>query len=441
MEVRVEPIDLLEKVRRRDFTLGVVGLGRVGLPLALAFASRGIRTIGVDVDAARLADIRRGTMPFRELGAEEVLQALKGTDMLRVTDDYADLREADAIFISVGTVLNSEFRPDYSQLHSALNALAVALRPVQILMLRSTLAPGTVMKVVKPYLENTLNLQVGKDVLLASTPERIASGIALKELPTLPEIAGGADEFSSQVAVEVLKCLNPDKTVSMTTSTSSELAKLFTNVYRYVTFALANEFALLAEVHGQDAHEIIRMANLDYPRGGIPLPGPCGGPCLTKDGYFLVEDLIFPDFILTAWKLNEGVPAHMVRRLKQSMAQDSRTLLGSKVCVLGLGFKAESDDTRMSPAVRMIEILKAEGASVTVCDPYYDSPDLNSAVKDSDVVVLATNHAAFLGLDFLKALGHSQPPPILVDCWGAWDEEQVKAAGVQLITFGRGDNP
>jgi len=434
----LKPEDLLEKVKRREFTLGVMGLGRVGLPLALAFASRGIRTIGLDVDENRVDDIRRGTMPFREVGADEVLQGLNGNDIFRVTNSYADLREADAIFVTVGTVLNSESRPDYSQLNAALSGLAAALRPVQIIMLRSTVAPGTLLKVVKPFMERTLNIKVGQDVLLASTPERIASGIALQELPMLPEIAGGADEFSSQVAAEVLKCLNPDKLVSITTSTSAELAKLFTNVYRYVTFALANEFALLAEVHGQDAHEIIRMANANYPRGGIPLPGPCGGPCLTKDGYFLVEDLIFPDFILTAWKLNEGVPAHMVRRLKQSLEQRGIALPEAKVIVLGLGFKAESDDTRMSPAVRTIELLKTEGAAVTVCDPYFETPDITAVIGEADAVVLATNHAAYLGLD-LDAVARLDPPPILVDYWGVWDEERARAAGIPLITFGKGD--
>jgi UDP-N-acetyl-D-mannosaminuronic acid dehydrogenase len=255
----------------------------------------------------------------------------------------------------------------------------------------------------------------------------------------LPEIAGGIDEMSTQVAAEILKCLNPDKVVSTTTSTSAELAKLFTNVYRYVTFALANEFALLAEVHGQDAHEIIRMANANYPRGGIPLPGPCGGPCLTKDGYFLVEDLIFPDFILTAWKLNEGVPAHMVRRLKQSLEKRGGVLSQAKVVVLGLGFKAESDDLRMSPAVRTTELLKAEGATVIVCDPYFETPDLKSVVNDADAIILATNHAAYLGLD-LDEIARLERPPILVDCWGVWDEERANATGLELITFGKGNN-
>ena len=295
------------------------------------------------------------------------------------------------------------------------------------------------MKVVKPFMERMLNVKVGQDILLASTPERIASGIALQELPMLPEVAGGIDEISTQVAAEILKCLNPDKIVSTTTSTSAELAKLFTNVYRYVTFALANEFALLAEVHGQDAHEIIRMANANYPRGGIPLPGPCGGPCLTKDGYFLVEDLIFPDFILTAWKLNEGVPAHMVRRLKLSLEKRGCVLAQAKVVVLGLGFKAESDDLRMSPAVRTTELLKAEGATVIVCDPYFETPDVKSVLNDADAIILATNHAAYLGLD-LEEIAKLERPPILVDCWGVWDEERARATGVELITFGKGNN-
>jgi UDP-N-acetyl-D-mannosaminuronic acid dehydrogenase len=435
----VEPVELLKKVKERDFTLGVVGLGRVGLPLALAFATRGIRTIGHDVDQRRLDDLRCWKMPFIEVGGDEALQQLKGTDRFKVTSDYADLREADAIFISVGTVLNNEFRPDYSQLHGALHGLSVALRPVQIILLRCTLAPGTLMKIVKPYLEKELNLRVGTDILLAATPERIASGVALRELPSLPEIVGGADDLSAEVAAEILRVMNPDKTISITTSTSAELAKLFTNVYRYVTFALANEFALLAEVYGQDAYEIIRAANADYPRGGIPLPGPCGGPCLTKDGYFLVEDLTFPDFILTAWKLNEGVPAHMMRRLKRSLEVRSRTLAGANVVVLGKGFKAESDDLRMSPALRMIELLEKEGANVTVCDPFFDTPDLETAIQGADAVVLATNHAAYRKLDFLDSLKRMKEPPILVDCWGAWDEEKVEASGIELITFGRGN--
>lgn len=435
----MEPQDLLEKVRRREFKVGVIGLGRVGLPLALSYASKKVPAIGVDLDKARLDDVRRGVMPFKEEGAKEILQQLKGTDYLQVSDDFATLREADAIFITVGTVLNTEFRPDYSQVQSALTSLADVLRPVQLVMLRSTVAPGTLTKVVKPYVENKLGLRAGEDILLAAAPERIAAGRALVELPSLPEIVGGINEISSQVAAEVLKALNPDKTVMITTPTGAELAKLYTNVYRYVTFALANEFALMAEVYGVDAQEVIGVANQDYPRGGIPLPGPCGGPCLAKDGYFLVEDLTFPDFILTAWKLNEGIPAHMVRRLKRRLEERSQTLVGAKVAVLGMAFKGEVDDTRQSPALRLAELLRTEGAEVVMTDPYLETPDLLTAVKDADVVVLATNHRAFRDMGFLDQLKASEPPPILVDCWGVWDEERARAANLEMLVFGKGD--
>ena len=382
-------------------------------------------------------------MPFKETGGEEALQSVKGSDRLRVSSEFASLGEADAIFITVGTLLNNEFHPDYSQVRSALASLSGVLRPVQILMLRSTVAPGTLAKVVAPWVEREIEMRIGQDILLASTPERIAAGKALVELPSLPEIVGGINDISSEVAAEVLRALNPEKKVFITSSVGAELAKLFTNVYRYVTFALANEFALLSEVHGvdADAHEIIQMINEDYPRthGGIPLPGPSGGPCLAKDGYFLVENLTFPDFILTAWKLNEGVPAHMLRRLKRRLEERSLSLAGAKVCVLGMGFKAENDDTRQSPAVRLADLLRVEGTQVTVTDPYHDTPDLACALQGADAVVLATNHSAFCDMSFLELLKNENRRPILVDCWGVWDEEKAQAAGCELLVFGKGD--
>ena len=421
----MQPQDLLDKVRSRDFTLGVVGLGRVGLPLALAYAMRGVRTLGVDLDESRIAAIRAGGMPFQETGGQAALEELKDSDQLDVGTDYGRLRDADAIFITVGTLLNSEFRPDYTHIEQVLNGLAGILRPVQILMLRSTVAPGTLVRRVKPFIENNLQLSVGRDVLLASTPERIAAGKALQELPMLPEIVGGIDNIRSQVAAAVLKTLNEEKTVHITKPEGAELAKLFTNVYRYVTFALANEFALLAEVNGADAHEIIRASNEGYPRGGIPLPGPCGGPCLAKDGYFLVENL-------TARESDRIAPRPRLDERRESLD-------GAKVCVLGLGFKAEIDDTRQSPALRIIEMLRSEGANVVVCDPFHETADLESAVEGASAIVLATNHKVYRDLPFLKYIEHADPPPILVDCWGEWDGEKARAANLDLLVFGKGD--
>ncbi|MEX2158745.1 MAG: nucleotide sugar dehydrogenase [Dehalococcoidia bacterium] len=431
------PEQLLEKVRARDFQVGIIGLGRVGLPLGIAFARSGIRVIGVDRDERLLASVRSGQMPFYEDGGEAALPEVIASGKLHATERDEDLRDADVIFITVATGLNSEQRVDYGQLHSALDRICPQLRPVQVIVLRSTVSPGTLQKIVKPYIESHTELEVGRDVLLASAPERISAGRAIAELETLPEIIGGYDQMATDVTSEVMRTLNPDKVMHQTDPVSAELAKLFTNVYRYVSFAVANEFALLAEHHGRDAHEIIGMINAGYPRGGIPLPGPCGGPCLAKDGYLLVEELSFPDFILTAWKLNEGVPSYMIGRLKDAFAANGKKLEGSKVGVLGMAFKADIDDVRHSPAMRMIEILKREGADVVVHDPYHDTPGLDATVENADAVVLATNHTAFLGLKTAMLREQTKPDCIFVDCWGIWDGADP---GANVLTFGKGSD-
>lgn len=429
--------DLLERVRQRQFRLGVIGLGRVGLPLAVAFARRGLDVVGVDLDEERVASTRRGEMPFSEIGGEAAIQEAISAGKLHATSDYDALKEVDVLFITVGTPLTSELRADYSQIRAALDALAPRLRPVHLLILRSTVAPGTLEKMVAPYLAERTKLRLGEELLLVSAPERISAGRALIELETLPEIVGGINEMSSQVAAEVLRTLNPAKKVFHLDPTSAELAKLLTNVYRYVTFALANEFAMLAELHGVDVHRVIRAINEDYPRGGVPLPGPCGGPCLAKDGYLLVEELTFPDFILTAWKLNEGVPAYLVRKLKHGLQRRGRDLAGARVAVLGMGFKADIDDTRQSPAMRIMELLRREGAETRCHDPYHSTLSLDEALSDADAVVLATNHSAFRSLTPAHLRQKARPDCILVDAWGHWDEGEGTDPG--LLVFGKGE--
>ena len=432
----MNPTALLDKVNRGDFCIGIVGLGRVGLPLGIAFARKGIRVIGVDRNEDLLALVGAGTMPFYEDDEHDSLTKVIASGKLSVTSDYDALREADIIFITVATGLNNEQRVDFSQLYSALEGLCSRLRPVQVLVLRSTVSPGTLEKVVKPFIEKHTDLEVGKDILLASAPERISAGRALIELETLPEIVGGLDSITTDIVGAALRTLNPKKLIHRTDPVSAELAKLFTNVYRYVTFAVANEFALLAEHHGRNAHSIIRTINEGYPRGNIPLPGPCGGPCLAKDGYLLVEELSYPDFILTAWKLNEGVPSHLVHRLKDALSKEGKRLADTKIGVLGKAFKADIDDLRQSPAMRIIELLEREGADVLCHDPFHDTPPLDVVIEDADAVVLATNHTAFRELRPAEMRKKTKPDCIFVDCWGQWDEPDEEG---RILMFGRGD--
>jgi UDP-N-acetyl-D-mannosaminuronic acid dehydrogenase len=428
-----------QRIRDGAVTVAIVGMGRVGLPLGVAFAKAGARVMGVDVDEARRRSIELGKLPFHEVGCEEPLAAVVREGRLTVHAEPAQAAPAaDAVILCVGTPLAADLRPDYDELRSALSNLARHLHPGQLLVLRSTVSPGTLQKVVRPFLREQIP-DVAPDLLLAVCPERIAEGKAMEELGTLPEIVGGIDQPSTEAAAELFRMLGPNKLVHRTDATSAELAKLFTNVYRYVNFALANEFAILGEHYRVDAHRIIEMVNEDYPRASVPRPGPAGGPCLSKDGYFLVEELTLPDFVLLAWKLNDSTPAHVVRRLIRRLAAREVAVAGAPIAVLGQAFKRDSDDPRQSPAVRIAEILTREGAEVRVHDPFLPGPTLEQALSGARAFVLATNHSYYDDLDPADVAGLMDDPRVGLDCWGTLDRDRFGAAGVEVAAFGVGE--
>ncbi|HEV8421345.1 MAG TPA: UDP binding domain-containing protein, partial [Actinomycetota bacterium] len=214
---------------------------------------------------------------------------------------------------------------------------------------------------------------------------------------------------------------------------------LFNNVYRYVNFALANEFAILGEYYQVDVHRILDMANEGYPRAGIPKPGPAGGPCLSKDGYFLVEELTLPDFVLLAWKLNDTMPAYVVRRLARRLATHGVHLAGTPVAVLGQAFKRDSDDLRQSPAVRATEILRREGAEVRTHDPFIAGPALHDVVTGARAFILATNHSAYDSLSPDDLAACLEDPRVGLDCWGMLDRKSFAGSGIDLATLGVGE--
>jgi UDP-N-acetyl-D-mannosaminuronic acid dehydrogenase len=378
-------------------------------------------------------------MPFHERGADDMLSEQISSGRLTIHADAADVvPEVESVVLCVATPLGADLRADYDQLRRALDQLVPHLQPRQLVVLRSTVSPGTLLKVLVPYVrEHAPALASG--LLFAACPERIAEGRAMEELFTLPEIIGGIDEESTEAAAGLFAVLGSDKPIHRTDPTSAELAKLFTNVYRYVNFALANEFALLAEQYRVDAHEILRMANDRYPRTNIPLPGPAGGPCLSKDGYFLVEEFTLPDFVLVAWKLNDSMPGHVVRRLSHHLALRGAALPGTQVAVLGRAFKRDSDDDRQSPAVRIADVLLREGAGVRVHDPFFAGPTLEQALDGAAALVLGTNHSAYDALDPAAIAARLDPPRVAVDCWGVLDRAAFEAAGVEVVTLGVGD--
>jgi UDP-N-acetyl-D-mannosaminuronic acid dehydrogenase len=235
--------------------------------------------------------------------------------------------------------------------------------------------------------------------------------------------------LSVKIVAELFARINPEKAIIKTTPTGAELAKLFTNIYRYVNFALANEFAIWAEKYHEDAHEIIRVANDRYKRSNIPRPGFAGGPCLGKDGFLLDNGTTFSSIVSTAWKLNEGVPQHVV----ESLMDEIGNLYGRRIAVLGLAFKAESDDLRLSPSTKLVGILQAYGARVLAHDPHISGTlSLEEVLKEPDIVILATNHSAFKGLaEDIDRSGCS----IVYDVWGLFDPNEFKKA--KYRRFGR----
>jgi UDP-N-acetyl-D-mannosaminuronic acid dehydrogenase len=432
-------VSLEARFERREGTVAVVGLGRVGLPLAIAFARAGLQVRGLEADEGRRTAVELGKMPFLEPDTDQALGDVVRAGRLSASEDPSEvIPSADAIVLSVGTPLASDLRPDYGQLRSALERLTPYLRPGQLLVQRSTVSPGTLQKIVRPFLAERIP-DVAPELLLAACPERIAEGKAMRELESLPEIVGGIDDRSSAAAAALFRVLGPDKTIHVTDPTSAELAKLFTNVYRYVNFALANEFAMLAENYGADAHRVIGMVNDRYPRADVPRPGPAGGPCLSKDGYFLVEELSLPDFVLMAWKLNDSAPAYVIRRLQERLAEHGMTISGTPVAVLGRAFKRDSDDERQSPAARIIELLEREGAEVRAHDPFLPGPTLEEAVDGARALVLATNHSYYDDLDPSQIASLMAEPRVGIDCWGVLDRPAFASAGIGVSAFGVGE--
>ena len=423
------PLNLLiDKIRDEQAVFVVVGLGRVGLPLSSVLANSGFNVIGIDVDENKLESIRNSKCPFFDPPLQESLEKSISSGRLTVSKTLQD--KVDVIFLTVGTPSSMEGSVDYSQLYTAIDEICSINLLQKLIILRSTLPPKTTEDIIIPLLENKTNLKCGKDFALAVCPERILEGKAIKEIYDLPEIIGGVNEISNKIAKEVFLKINNKKEILFTTPTGAELAKLFTNIYRYNIFALANEFAVWSEYYGVDGTEIIKIANHNYERCDIPIPGFAGGPCLSKDSTFLANNIAFASIISAAWKLNESIPVHVVNNLKKL----SGNLFGKKIAVLGIAFKKGSDDLRNSPSVKLVDILKTTGAQIHIHDPHVKNTEaLEQVLISPDIVIIATNHKEFSNIK--EQIKNSQPK-LIYDVWGLFSQNDFPNS--KYIKFGQG---
>lgn len=409
--------------------VSVIGIGRVGLPMALLLADNNFTVYGIGRDQTKIDNLKNGIMPFIEEGMTELKKHINTSFFPTIAYDV--IQDAHVIIVSLGTPIDENMNPVLDQINDSLEKMIPFLKKGQLIILRSTLSPDTT-KYVKESIELKTKFKVGRDIYLAFCPERIAEGNAIKEIKEIPQIIGGIDPISSRRAKKFFSSFGVK--CSVTDAKSAELAKLFTNMYRYISFAIANEFMVLAENHNRNIHEIVDLVNSGYKRGGLALPGLTAGPCLFKDGFFLINDNPFSDLITTSWKINEATPFFLIKKLKERI-----NLKNKKVAILGLAFKPEIDDIRESLSFKIRKALLRDHAKVILHDPYVKNykeqtvtQDLEEAVKNVDVIIIATRHAMY-GKNKEKILQLINKKTYICDVWNVFGVQKLIFTANQIV--------
>lgn len=396
--------------------IAVIGIGRVGLPLSLFLADHGFFVYGIDKNEEYIRKISEDKlMPFHEEGATSFLQKYVNKTFIP-TSSIKCVSECDVVIITIGTPIDEHMNPVLKPVESVISSIIPFLKKDQLIILRSTLSPGTT-SFLSSYFRNIEGFTLGENIFLSFCPERIAQGFSLKELSEIPQIVGGIDEASTKKASLFFESMGIR--AIETDAMSSELAKLFCNMYRYIDFAISNEFMMIASEYKKNIYDIISMVNSGYKRGGIKLPGHTGGPCLYKDGFFLIEKTPYPELISNAWKINESVPMYLVSRIENEVSLSEKT-----VGLFGLAFKKDNDDTRNSLSYKWIKILKRKGAKVIAHDPFLEPIDINIVLKN-EIIVFATNHSMYseISLSYLKDT--CSPDTLVCDVWNIFKTSKI----------------
>jgi len=405
-----------EKIRKGEARVGIVGLGYVGLPLAVEFASAGVPVVGFDLLASKVEALRRGESYVKDVPAGQV-SALVKAGRFEATTDFAGLAACDAAIICVPTPLGKTKDPDLSMVVDATRAIAATLHRGQLVVLESTTYPGTTEELILPILSEG-GLEVGKDFFLAFSPERVDPGNPRFNTRNTPKIIGGVTPACTRVAQALYR--HAIETVLPVSSTrTAEMVKLLENTFRSVNIGLVNEVALMCARLGVDVWEVIDAAS-SKPFGFMPFyPGPgLGGHCIPIDPLYLSWKLKTLNyrarFIELAGEVNSAMPEYVCERVAAALNERSKSVKGSRILVLGVSYKRDIDDVRESPALDVIRLLAGRGARVDYSDPYVPeiamdggavlrSRELMGAVREADVVVVVTDHSAYPYADIVAA--------------------------------------
>jgi UDP-N-acetyl-D-glucosamine dehydrogenase len=402
---------LIEKIRSREAHIGIIGLGYVGLPLALLFNESGFPVTGFDVDAAKTASLHRGESYIRHIGSERVASAFVG-GTIAATSDFEELSNCDAVLICVPTPLGAHREPDLSYIRITSEQIAQRLRPGQLIVLESTTYPGTTREVVKPRLEQS-GLRCGEDFFLAFSPEREDPGNPNFSTRNIPKVVGGVDESSRAVAVELYGAAI-EQVVQVSSAEIAEAAKLLENIFRAVNIALVNELKVVLDRMDINVWEVIEAAKTK-PFGYMAFyPGPgLGGHCIPLDPFYLswkaAEHGVWARFIELAGEVNSAMPRYVVDKTVRALNGHRKSINGASILILGLSYKPDIDDDRESPSFELIELFEELGGDVFYCDPYIRQshpgrkhkvtmtsvPCSGEEFSKYDVLVISTPHAEF----------------------------------------------
>ncbi len=411
---------LQQKITAKTAGIGIIGLGYVGLPVACLFAEAGFPVTGVDVKAERVALINAGKSPIegREPGLAELLAAVVAEGRLRATMQYADLQTCDVITINVETPVDEQHIPRYAALQSALRALGPVLKSGALVIVESTIAPGTMARLVKPLLEETSGKRANADFYLGHCPERVMPGKLLANLRGVSRVCGGETPETAEVMMALYRHIVQAE-LDPADCVTAELVKTAENAYRDVNIAFANEVALICEAVGGDVWKVRELVNKS-PGRNMLLPGAgVGGHCIPKDPWLLAYQAQANGapvrLIPAARAVNDGMPFHIAALLEDALREAGKPLAGARVLVLGYAYLEDSDDTRNSPSAALVAHLRARGVEVVIHDPYVAEyqGDVYALAEGCDAVVVMVAHSAYRALD-LEALKNALCGPIMV---------------------------
>ncbi len=434
--------ELISLIESRKATVGVIGLGYVGISVASALAGAGFRVVGVEIKADRVEKINAGECPIEgiEPGLPELIAEVTKSGKLTATTDYNSLKAADIILIDVDTPVASDHRPRFEALRSACRALGRVMKEGALVIVESTVAPGTTVNFVAPLLEKHSERKLNTGFYLGHCPERVMPGKLLKNLKELSRVCGGSTPDTAEAMIALYRSIVAGE-LDPTDCITAELTKTAENTFRDVNIAFANELALICESSGADFRRVREFVNKSPGRNMLIAGAGVGGHCIPKDPWLLVHGIQAEktSLISTARAVNDGMPLHTARLVEDALEDMGLGVHGAKLAVLGYAYLENSDDVRNSPSQALIEHLQDWGAQVVVHDPWYPKyqGDLWKTVHNANAAIVMVAHDEYKNLD-LARLKTELKTPVLVDGRHMVETSAAIKAGFVFRGLGRG---